>query len=110
MTRAMDPKTTNAKNSLTQLPLLLVIITLLIWSIFQTVQLFNERLSINTVYDNQENVIADAIKMRNQLNVISAGTKRLAEQGNANAQAIVEQLAKNGISINANAQDAAASK
>lgn len=106
----MDPKTTNAKNSLTQLPLLLVIITLLIWSIFQTVQLFNERLSINTVYDNQENVIADAIKMRNQLNVISAGTKRLAEQGNANAQAIVEQLAKNGISINANAQDAAASK
>ena len=49
-------------------------------------------------------------KMRVQLDAIAAGTKRLADQGNANAQLIVQQLAKNGININQSAQGSTAAK
>jgi hypothetical protein len=92
------------------LPLLLVIIALIVWSAFQTTQLYKERQNLKTAYDNQEQVVSNAKKMRAQLDVIAAGTKRLADRGNANAQLIVQQLAKNGINIDPNAQAATASK
>lgn len=92
------------------LPLLLVIIALIVWSAFQTTQLYKERQNLKTAYDNQEQVVTNAKKMRAQLDAIAAGTKRLADQGNANAQLIVQQLAKNGISINPNQQAAPAPK
>jgi len=92
------------------LPLLLVIIASIVWSAFQTTQLYKERQNLKTLYDNQEQIVTNAKKMRAQLDVIAAGTKRLADQGNANAQLIVQQLAKNGININPNAQAQAAPK
>lgn len=65
---------------------------------------------MKTAYASQEQVVANAKKMRAQLDTIAAGTKRLADQGNANAQLIVQQLAKNGININPDAQATAAPK
>lgn len=101
---------THDKSDTTQtLPLLLIIMALLIWSTFQTVQLYKERQSLKTAHDNQGQIIADAGKMRTQLDAIAAGTQRLADQGNANAQTIVQQLAKSGISINPRQQAPSAS-
>ena len=106
----MEANMIHDKSDTTQtLPLLLVIVTLLIWSTFQTVQLYNERQNLKTAHDNQEQVITDAGKMRAQLDVIAAGAQRLADQGNANAQTIVRQLAKSGISINPKQPAASAS-
>jgi hypothetical protein len=90
----------NDTTSTASLPLLLVIAGLVIWSAFQTTQLVNERQALKAVHANQEQVVANAKKMRAQLDALAAGTKRLADQGNPNAQLIVQQLAKNGISIN----------
>lgn len=73
---------------------------LFIWFGFQTVQLYKERQSRKTTHNNQEQIIANAGKMRSQLDAIAVGTQQLADQGNANAQAIVQQLVKSGISIN----------
>lgn len=100
---------THDESKITQtLPLLLVIMALVIWFSFQTVQLYKERQNLKTAHANQEKIIADAGKMRAQLDAIAAGTQRLADQGNANAQTIVQQLAKSGISINPNQQAASA--
>lgn len=101
---------TNENTVMHSLPLLLVIVALVVWSAFQTVQLVKERQNIQTAQGNQEQVVANAKKMRAQLDALAAGTKRLADQGNANAQLIVQQLAKNGISINPNQQAAPAPK
>jgi hypothetical protein len=98
------------KQAPSQAPLLLVLAGLLIWSAFQTFQLYRERTNLQSAHSNQDQVIANAKKMRNQLDAIAASTKRLADQGNPNAQLVVQQLAKNGININPNAQPSSASK
>jgi hypothetical protein len=105
----MEDNMKHDKSDTTQtLPLLLVIMALVIWFSFQTVQLFKERQNLKTMHANQDQIIADAGKMRSQLDAIATGTQRLAEQNNTNAQTIVQQLAKSGISINAKQQAASA--
>ena len=95
---------TQDNNAFHSLPLLLVIIALVAWSAFQTVQLYTERQNLKAAYDNQEQLVTNAQKMRAQLDALAAGTKRLADRGNANAQMIEQQLAQNGISINPDQQ------
>ena len=87
-----------------EIPVILITLALLIWAGFQTVQLFKERQTLKQAFDKQEQLVDNGKKMRTQLDAIAAGTKRLADQGNANAEMIVQQLAKNGININPNAQ------
>jgi hypothetical protein len=89
---------------------MIVVLGLIVWSAFQTVQLVGERQAISTAKQNQEQLMANSKKMRDQLDAIAAKTKRLAEQGNPNAQLVVQQLAKNGININPDAKVVAAPK
>lgn len=93
-----------------QLPVLIVVAGLIIWTVFQTFQLYKERQNVKSAHENQEQMIVNSKKMRDQLDVIAASTKRLADQGNPNAQMVVQQLQKNGININPSAQKAAAPK
>lgn len=104
----MEANMTSGAGKMQSLSLLLVILALIIWSAFQTVQLNKERQNLKTAFDNQEALITNAKNMRAQLDALAAGTKRLADQGNANAQMIVQQLAESGISINPNQQAAPA--
>jgi hypothetical protein len=85
------------------LPLLLILITLVLWFGFQTAQLVKERGNLKTLQANQEKMLNNAQKMRAQLDAIAAGTARLAQQGNANAAQVVNALKAKGISINPNA-------
>ncbi|TCV90634.1 hypothetical protein [Sulfurirhabdus autotrophica] len=103
----MEPDMTHNQSGSLVLPMILLTIALIIWAVFQSVQLYKERQNLKLSFDNQEQLIVNGKKMRTQLDAIAAGTKRLADQGNANAQLIVQQLAKNGISINPNQQAAA---
>jgi hypothetical protein len=83
-----------------QTPVLLVVAGLLIWTGFQTLQLVNERTATSKALENQAALMDNAKKMRSQLDAIAANTRRLADQGNSNARLIIEQLARNGVSIN----------
>jgi len=88
------------------LPMLLGLLTLVLWFGFQTYQLIQERGAINTRKANQEKIYANAQKMRAQLDAIATGTARLAQQGNAHAQQVVTALRARGITINSNAAPA----
>ncbi len=46
---------------------------------------------------SQETALEEAIKVKNQLEALAGQTALLAEQGNPNAQALVEQLREQGI-------------
>ena len=85
------------------LPLLLILITLVLWFGFQTYQLVKERGNLKTLQANQETMFNNAQKMRAQLDAIAAGTSHLAQQGNANAAQVVNALKAKGITINPNA-------
>jgi hypothetical protein len=66
-------------------PLLLVLVTLLLWFGFQTSQLLKERENLATLRSNQEAIYANAQKMRAQLEAIAADTARLAQAGHPHA-------------------------
>ena len=104
----MESDNSRKESSPLEIPVLLIMLALLIWGGFQTTQLIKERLNLRQAMDEQEQLVVNGKKMRTQLDAIAAGTKRLADQGNANAQMIVQQLAKNGININPSAQGASA--
>ena len=87
-------------------PLVMLSLALLLWSGFQTVQLFSERGNLYTIRANQETPEQNSRKLRAALDTLAAGTVKLAEQGNTNAQIIVVELQKRGITINPNSQPA----
>ena len=75
----------------------------MLWFGFQTSQLMQEGDNLKTLSANQEAIYANAQKMRAQLDVIAAGTARLAQAGNANAKELVGALQARGITINPDA-------
>jgi hypothetical protein len=83
-------------------PMLLIALAVLVWSGFQTFQLFKERASLANLRINQETTYQNAQKMRTQLDALAAGTQQLASSGNKNAQAVVNALQQRGITINPN--------
>ena len=82
------------------LPLALVIVILLVWTSFEAVQLRERRNVLNETKVNQQTLIEQARRIRPQLDSIAAQTAKLADKGNPNASLIVEELRKNGITIN----------
>ena len=78
----------------------LLTIAMVAWFGFQTYQLVREREVLQSVKVAQEPTIAQAQKLRAQLEAISKKTLELAQQGNAGAALIVEELARRGVTIN----------
>lgn len=88
------------------LPLLLLAAALLFWSGFQTVQLINENNVLTAAMSGQETLLQNAGKMRQSLDAIATQTQKLADQGNPNAQLLVAELKRRGITIKANSATA----
>jgi|SRR6185503_2874080 len=80
----------------------LMTIAMVTWFAFQTYQLVRERGVLQSVKVAQEPTIEQAKKLRTQLEAISKKTLELAQQGNAGASLIVEELARRGVTINPN--------
>jgi hypothetical protein len=86
------------------LTLALVVISWFAWVAFQTFQLVRERGNLEQVKANQEKPFQESAKARAQIDSINADTARLAAQGNANAQFVIAELQKRGITIDPNAK------
>lgn len=81
-------------------PLTLFMSAWLLWNGFQSVQLLRERSNLQALYANQEQTMQTAQQMRQQLDALAAGTKRLADAGHPHAAEVVQELARRGIQIN----------
>jgi len=81
------------------LPLTLTIVSLLIWFGFQTIELFVERNNLRSFKQNLEAAMQEAQKVRTQFESLITKTVELANKGNANAKAAVDELEKRGIPI-----------
>jgi hypothetical protein len=82
------------------IPLLILAVTYLGWTVFQTTQLMHERDALAKSYANQEKPFQDSKKLRDSLDKIARETQSLANRGNKSALLIVDQLRKRGITIN----------
>ena len=84
--------------------LALVIISWFAWVVFQTTQLLRERSNLELAKANREAPFQQSVKAKAQIDSIVAETAKLAARGNANAQLIVANLKKRGITIDPNAK------
>jgi hypothetical protein len=91
-------------------PLALLSLALTAWLAFQTWNLATERSILATAYTNQQPQIDQATKMRAALDTLAATTRRLAGEGSAAAQAVVDELGRRGVTINPGAGGASAPK
>ena len=80
-------------------PLLLMMVSVLIWFAFQTLQLVVERSNLTAVKANFESAMQESQKMQSQLQSLVSKTLELANQGNPAAKAAVLELEKRGIPI-----------
>lgn len=80
-------------------PLLILAVALVAWFAFQTIQLNSERRELAILKANQSTQVEAAAKIRTALDSLAASTQRLANSGNANAQVIVDELRKRGVTI-----------
>ena len=81
-------------------PVLLIVIGLLLMTGFQSIQLSREFDLLKQRQEAQATPLEESQSVRDQLQAIATSTKQLAEAGNQNAQRIVEQLERAGITIN----------
>jgi hypothetical protein len=80
-------------------PLVITIVSLLIWFCFQTVALIFERNNLIAVNRNFEAGLKEAQKMQAQLETLITKTAELASKGNANARVAFEELQKRGVPL-----------
>ena len=67
---------------------------------FQTIQLKRERDVLNERHTLQEEPLKESQSVREQLQSVATSTAELAKNGNDNAQRIIDQLGKAGITVN----------
>ena len=84
-------------------PLLLLTVAFLGWTIFQTTELIGERSALAQAKTQQTAPLAQAKKIRTGTDSLARKTQELAEAGNANAQVVIAGLRQRGITINPNA-------
>ena len=81
-------------------PLLLAGLAVLGWLGFQTWQFYVERQALQAAYESQQQTVDSSAKLRASLDALAADTQRLADSGNPNARALVDELKKRGVTIN----------
>ena len=66
---------------------------------FQTAQVISQRSALATAREGQNGPLDESNKVRKQLDTLSQSTASLAGKGNVNAQAVVANLARQGVQI-----------
>lgn len=87
-------------------PLLLLLIGFLSWTAVQTAQLVTDRSALSDASTQQAAALAVAQKIRGAADSLASKTQAHAARGNPNAQAIVAELKRRGVTINPGATGA----
>lgn len=77
------------------------------WMAVQTMQLLGDRWAVQEATSQQATTLAAAHKIRVAADSLAAKMQALADKGNPNAQVVVAELKKRGITINPNTSTAA---
>lgn len=81
------------------LPMLLALVALFLYFAFQTVELVRARGQLAQLRAGQAAALNDGAKIRGQFDALAGGTALLAQQGNAEAKAIVAEFGRRGFTF-----------
>jgi len=80
-------------------PLSMLSLVVVVFLGFQTTLLMTDRAALSQAHMAQDKPLEQALKVKEQANVLAVGTKKLADGGNKDAQNIIAQLKKMGIEV-----------
>lgn len=82
-----------------ELPVALIVAAFFLITAFQTERLVQEHSSLATLRSQQETALLQAERIRDRFQTLASGTAKLAEAGNADAKAVLNQLQAQGITV-----------
>jgi hypothetical protein len=81
------------------LPLILVVVSLFVLMAFETAEAIHDRGALAELRRSQETTVQEAIKVRQQLELLAGKTAELAAQGDEGAKTVVDQMKRQGVSL-----------
>jgi hypothetical protein len=81
--------------------LVLIVISAFLAVVFRSVELIEERSSLSELRGLQDNPVREALTLRHQFETLAAGVTALAAGGDGNAQTVIDELHKQGITLSA---------
>lgn len=82
-------------------PMALVVVTLVLLMLFQSLQLIRDRELLRTRFNAQQAPLEEVQKVSQQLQAIAKSTYTLSASGNENAALVVDRLKQAGITVTA---------
>ena len=82
-----------------ELPVALIVAAFFLITAFQTERLVQEHSSLATLRSEHETALLQAGRIRARFQMLASGTAKLAESGNTNAKAVLNQLQAQGITV-----------
>jgi hypothetical protein len=79
------------------LPLTILLIALVVWFGYQTLQLVSERANLGEARGHQEAAMQEAQKLRTQFESLVSKLSELANKGHAGAKLVIDELQKRGM-------------
>ena len=95
----MDNEPAMPRQQSVYIPLLIGLAALVGFLGFQVVELWRAHNQLVDERDGQEAAIVEADKMRRQLTVLASKTAELAQKGDPDAKAIVDEYARRGLTF-----------
>lgn len=94
-----DPAPAGQRKPSLELGLALLALGFFAAVVFQTVQLVRERVNYSAILLNQQAPLESTLKLRDQINSLANDTAALAQNGNAAAKQVVDDLARQHIAL-----------
>jgi hypothetical protein len=82
------------------LPILLVVVSLFVLMAFETGETIHDRGALADLRSSQEPTVQEAIKVRQQLELLAGKTAELAAQGDEGAKTVVDLMKRQGVTLN----------
>ena len=87
------------RNGGSDVPLALLALAFCLMLLFQMVQLVRQSQSLAAVAANQENPVQEAARLRQAADALVNDIVQLAQQGNANAKQVVDEMARQNVNL-----------
>jgi hypothetical protein len=82
------------------LPVILAVVSLFVLMAFETGEAIHDRGALSDLRRSQEATVQEAVKLRQQLEALAGGTAKLAAGGDEGAKAVVDQMKRQGVTLN----------
>src|ERR1700758_3218032 len=82
------------------LPVSLAVVAVFVLMAFETAQAIHDRAALADLRRSQEPTVQEAIKLRQQLELLAGKTAQLAADGDEGAKAVVDQMKRQGVNLN----------